>query len=281
MAYVEAHASLREHPKTKKLARLLNISRAQAIGHMLCLWWWCQEYADDGNLSAYELEDIAEAADWDGDAAGFVDALLTCGTKDRAGFLAKHDDGTLVINDWMEYGGKLSARRQQARERMRTLRSGEKSIADTFAERAPNVRSTLADVTHIDQTRSDQTRSDKIRQDAVRATDENGANGANLSDCLSDCLSDAALILQQHNIKATQHRVNSTAQAISDFGLANVQDAFSIAADKSKENDWNYVKGIANRLAQQVNGHASTNGNGNGNGNGKHILPFDPPADVL
>jgi hypothetical protein len=268
MAYVEAHASLREHPKTKKLARLLSISRASAIGHLLCLWWWCQEYADDGDLSAYELDDIAEAADWDGDAAMFVDALLTCGTKNRSGFLVKHADGTLEINDWMEYGGKLSVKRKQARERMRTLRSDAKNVTRTFAEHSLNVGGTFFDVTHIDQTRSDQTRSDKIRQDAVRVTSENtqgaanGANGASLSVCLSDYLPDAAHLLQQHNINTTPHKTKNVAQIIAELGLATVQDAFAIAANKGKEGDWNYVKGIAKRLAHPVNGNGSVNGNG-------------------
>lgn len=165
MAYVEAHASLRDHPKTKKLARLLGISRAQAIGHMLCLWWWAQEYADDGNLSAYELADIAEAADWDGNATVFVDALLSCGTKDRAGFLVNHAEEGLKINDWMEYGGKLTVKRQMAKERMRTLRSKEKDVTRTFAEHSHNVNGTLSDVTHIDQSRVDQSREEKSREE--------------------------------------------------------------------------------------------------------------------
>ena len=40
MAYVEAHAGLRDHLKTKKVARLLGVPKVQVIGHMLCLWWW-------------------------------------------------------------------------------------------------------------------------------------------------------------------------------------------------------------------------------------------------
>ena len=37
MAWIEAHQELRNHPKTKKAARLLGISRPQMIGHLfLC-----------------------------------------------------------------------------------------------------------------------------------------------------------------------------------------------------------------------------------------------------
>lgn len=262
MAYVEAHASLREHPKTKKLARLLGISRASAIGHLLCLWWWCQEYADNGDLSAYEPDDIAEAADWSGEPSELIDALLTCGTKDRAGFLARNDDGALLINDWHEYGGKLSVKRQQARERMRTLRSNEKDVTRTFAEHDAHVTRTLSDVTHIDQIRSDQTRSDKTRQDAVRVTHDEHANGGNggngVSDCLSDYLASAAHLLTQHSIEATPHRIEQTSQAITAYGLTNVEAAYAIAANKGKERDWNYVDGIAKRRAKPAK--PSTNG---------------------
>ena len=90
MAYVEAHAGLRDHLKTKKVARLLGVPKVQVIGHMLCLWWWCQEYAQDGDLSGFDAADIADAAEWEGEPETFVNALLNCGAKGGAGFL--HND---------------------------------------------------------------------------------------------------------------------------------------------------------------------------------------------
>jgi hypothetical protein len=254
MAYVEAHASLREHPKTKKLARLLNISRASAIGHLLCLWWWCQEYADDGDLSAYEPADIAEAADWDGDASVFVEALLTCGMKDRAGFLARTEDDALLVNDWQEYGGKLSIKRQQARERMRTMRNKENPVTRNTSVTDENVTRNVRNVTHIDQIRSDQTRSDKKIEDAVRVTSGDSV-------CLSVCLSDAAHLLEQHSIEATDYRIEQTSRAISDYGMETVKDAFAVAANKGKK-DWNYISGIMRRMSKPSNGAPAVNGNG-------------------
>ena len=116
MAWLEAHQELRDHPKTKRAARALGIARPQMIGHMLCLWWWCLDYAQDGDLSDFDNADIADAAEWEGDPETFVSALLNCGPSDRPGFLIASDDG-LTVNDWQEYGGKFIAKRGGNKER--------------------------------------------------------------------------------------------------------------------------------------------------------------------
>jgi len=157
MAYVEAHAGLKDHLKTKKVARFLQIPKTQVIGHLLCLWWWCQEYAQDGDLSAFDEYDIAEAAEWEGDPQLFVDALMNCGARGGVGFLVQDEDtGALLINDWYQYGGKLFVKRQQSAERMRRYR-----------ERNANETDDNADET---QTENDVTRIDKIREDQILAT---------------------------------------------------------------------------------------------------------------
>ena len=53
----------------------MGISKITMLGHMHLLWYWALDYAQDGNLSAFEPVDIAEAAEWDGDSAAFVNAL--------------------------------------------------------------------------------------------------------------------------------------------------------------------------------------------------------------
>ena len=120
MAWLEAHQDLRDHPKTKRAARALGISRPQMIGHLLCLWWWCLDYAEDGNLTDFDNADIADAAEWEGEPDDFVDALLHCGPADRAGFLTNGDG--LRVNDWSQYGGKYITKRNQGRDRQRTYR---------------------------------------------------------------------------------------------------------------------------------------------------------------
>ena len=156
MAYVEAHAGLRDHLKTKKVARLLSVPKVQVIGHLLCLWWWCQEYAQDGDLSGFDAADIAEAAEWEGDPQTFVNALLNCGAKGGAGFLHHDDDtGALLVNDWYQYGGKLFVQREQAAERMRKMRARNANNTDGYADVTRNDTVTVTHVTPIDKIRED------------------------------------------------------------------------------------------------------------------------------
>ncbi len=155
MAYVEAHAGLRDHLKTKKVARLLGIPKVQVIGHMLCLWWWCQEYAQDGDLSNFDAADIADAAEYEGDPQMFVDALLNCGAKGGAGFLRYDSDNALIINDWYQYGGKLFVQRAQSAERMRKKRERDSNKTDGYADVTRNEPVTVTHVTPIDKIRED------------------------------------------------------------------------------------------------------------------------------
>ena len=120
MAWIESHQEVGEHPKTKKLARLLNISLVSAVGHLHFLWWWALDYAQDGDLTTIDPIDIAGGAKWDGDAEEFISALIKCGGN-KAGFL-ESNDGRIVIHDWIDYAGKLIDQREKNAERQRKHR---------------------------------------------------------------------------------------------------------------------------------------------------------------
>lgn len=119
MAWVESHQSLGRHPKTRKMARLLEIDTVTAIGHLHLLWWWALDYAEDGDLSEFDAADIAVGAEWTGDPDVFVEALRECGTGGGNGFLTE----SMQIHDWHDYAGKLVERRRANRRRMREARS--------------------------------------------------------------------------------------------------------------------------------------------------------------
>ena len=159
MAWIEAHQELRDHPKTKRAARTLGISRPQMIGHLFCLWWWSLDYAEDGDLSDFDAEDIADAAEWDGDADAFVSALVDCGPADRPGFLVE-DNGGLSIRDWSQYGGKYVTKRKQGRDRQRAYR-----------ERNAQAETSNADVTRYASV-SNTPREENIREE--KRTSDNG-----------------------------------------------------------------------------------------------------------
>jgi hypothetical protein len=85
MAWVESHQELGRHPKTRKLARSLGISVPCAVGHLHFMWWWAMDFAQDGDLSRYDVEEIAEGGMWEGDASAFVAALVSAGFVEREG----------------------------------------------------------------------------------------------------------------------------------------------------------------------------------------------------
>lgn len=118
MPWLPSHQDLREHPKLRKVAVMLGVPRAQAIGHLHCLWWWALSYADDGDLSHYDATDIALAAEWEGDPEAFLTALADCGAGGKHGFIERTSD-TLALHDWDEYGGKYVERRRRDADRKR------------------------------------------------------------------------------------------------------------------------------------------------------------------
>lgn len=123
MAYIESHQELGAHPKTKKAARLLSVSVPAVIGHLQLLWWWALDYAQDGDITAFDPQDIADAVMWPTAFQGFIDGLLGCGVGTGAGFLERSSDGRLLIHDWNDYAGKLIQKRFDNRERMRLARA--------------------------------------------------------------------------------------------------------------------------------------------------------------
>ena len=122
MAWIESNQTLARHPKAIKAARNLGISVPTVVGHLHFLWWWCLEYANDGDLSKFDALDIAVAAGWEGDAGDFVTALVECGPGDSMGFLEQTDLG-LAIHDWMDYAGRLIEKRQANTKRMQSARA--------------------------------------------------------------------------------------------------------------------------------------------------------------
>lgn len=134
MAWIESNQELARHPKAKKAARMLGISVPAIVGHLHFLWWWCLEYAQDGDLSQFDDSDIADAAGWEGDAKQFVRALLDCGPGESFGFLEQSKDGGILIHDWMDYAGRLIEKRQANTDRMRKARA--KHVQRTCNERA-------------------------------------------------------------------------------------------------------------------------------------------------
>lgn len=95
MAWIESHTVLSRHRKVKDTARALRIRPAYLIGHLHLLWHAALEQAEDGDLTRWSDEFIAEAADFPGDAPQFVRLLRDHGWLDGR-----------LLHDWTDYAGK-------------------------------------------------------------------------------------------------------------------------------------------------------------------------------
>ena|SRR3990167_2404249 len=126
MAWIESHQTLRDHPKTLSVMDTLGISRPAAVGHLHLFWWWCMDYAEQGDLSRYTPAQIDRAAEWTGKAGKFTEAMIDAGFFNR-------DGDKITVHDWLDFCGSLIERRlKRANER----RNGAKSRR-LGAERPP------------------------------------------------------------------------------------------------------------------------------------------------
>jgi len=149
MAWIESHQELARHPKTKKFARLLGVSLPAAVGHLHFFWWWAMDYAQDGDISRYDMEEVADACGWEGEPKKLFHALLDAG-------FTEGDDGDYHIHDWREYAGRLIEKREQNKERKKrsrarhapvTQESQEKSSDDRESHRATEPNQTIPNQT--------------------------------------------------------------------------------------------------------------------------------------
>lgn len=123
--WIESHQQLANHPKLKRFARLLKVSKQAAIGYLHLLWWWALDYAPQGQvIPPYDAEDVADALEYTGDPAEIVGALITSGFMDNR-------DNSVVIHDWHDYAGKLLDKRESDRLRKEKARKRAKTQTDT------------------------------------------------------------------------------------------------------------------------------------------------------
>jgi hypothetical protein len=126
VAWIASHQQMRTDPLVGRLARKLAIGRAQALGHLHLLWWWCIDHAPNGDLSPFEPEDVAEAAEWEGDPEVFVAGLR------ESGWLVEGK-----IAGWEQRAGALMSHRQRQQRYRARLQAGNgrhSDVTDTYKE---------------------------------------------------------------------------------------------------------------------------------------------------
>ena len=125
MAWIESHGAIAAHPKTKRLARYLGTTKAAAIGHLHLLWWWALEYALDGHLGQFEHEELADAAEWEGEPEALISALT------RSGFIEEGEYG-LELHDWHDFTHRWQGYKSGNAERQKRYREKRKAELDAL-----------------------------------------------------------------------------------------------------------------------------------------------------
>lgn len=110
--WIKAHDTLLRHRKVRQVAVALGLRPVHVRGHLLTLWLTVLGEAPDGDLTGWGPDDIAAAAEYEGDPGELVNALLSAGLLDADG-----EPGHYAIHAWMEHAGSIINARRQAKFR--------------------------------------------------------------------------------------------------------------------------------------------------------------------
>jgi hypothetical protein len=98
--WIESHQSLADHPKLYELCGLMEWETDLAIGKLHRFWWWCLDYAPDGNLGRFNDTQIALGMGVAiPQAKRLVEALVQSRWIDRQPYFRVHD--------WWDYVGSF------------------------------------------------------------------------------------------------------------------------------------------------------------------------------
>lgn len=86
-----------DHPKVKRLARLLAVDRCVAVGILEGLWHFASDYTPAGDVGRFSDEEIAEAIGTSIEPGRLVEALVS------AAWLEHSDTHRLLVHDWHQH----------------------------------------------------------------------------------------------------------------------------------------------------------------------------------
>jgi hypothetical protein len=116
MAWIEAHQNLPNHPKVLRLAALMEWSNDVTVAKLLKFWWWCVDYAEDGDLRKHDDQTVAGAVVLNGDEGKrFVQAMVAVCLLDRKPYFRVHDW-------WTYFGPCLRAKYKRSPQKWNRIR---------------------------------------------------------------------------------------------------------------------------------------------------------------
>lgn len=103
------------HPKFKRLQKKLKLPTYAVAGLLELLWMLTAQYSpEDGELTRFSAEEIADYCDFEGDSDSLVDALVEARWLDR-------DADSLRVHDWADHRPGYIEERIQKREYRKKL----------------------------------------------------------------------------------------------------------------------------------------------------------------
>jgi hypothetical protein len=140
MAWIESHQEIPNHPKTLRLMNLMRWNNDTAVSKLHKLWWWCMDYAPDGDLRRHDKPQLAAAVGVSrSKAEQFVEAMIRAGWIDMQPYFRVHD--------WWDYAGPFLQtkykRHPEVWQRVRDLYKGGCSIGTNADDAMHNERENL------------------------------------------------------------------------------------------------------------------------------------------
>jgi len=128
MAWLKSHQELPNHPKLLDLSAAMNWDEDLALGKLHRFWYWCMDYAEDGDLRKHNDDRLARAVGLNGEAGKrFVKAMILSCWIDQKPYFRVHD--------WWEYaGGWLLAKYKRSPSKWEKVRDSYVTVTATAKE---------------------------------------------------------------------------------------------------------------------------------------------------
>lgn len=131
MAWIKSYQEIERHPKTIILMGKMGWTLDITIAKLHRLWWWCADYADDGDLTRHAPETIAAAV-----GMGPEQGNALMGALAAAGFI--DTDPCLRLHDWWRhFSDYLRGKYARNPEKWKAIEASYTNTCQTLAKRLP------------------------------------------------------------------------------------------------------------------------------------------------
>ncbi len=123
MSWIKSYQELERHPKIASLMLEMGWDLDTTIGKLHRFWWWCLDYAADGNLSRFNPQQVGRSCDADG--VKLMESMIKAGFIDKEPYIRLHD--------WWEYAGEFLRGRYASKPEVW------KAIKDSYSRVTPEL----------------------------------------------------------------------------------------------------------------------------------------------